>query len=227
MDATIPEDSAGRLPREEGALRPLDEGLAKVRQILEKTLGPERAGELIPSEKAVEGITQENFQWANRYVEGPNDTNPNDGEIYSVRFKDGSASFFTHSKVPVNDPWRAILLNAAAVGAGVKVHEWATNNSGTWDGKNRLELVIPVADPTADGPVVDRYTAVFDGIKTDFTTAKANVETVTQEFDGDQSQPELMLGQWRELIRKDGRALEAIEYSAAPVASPVPTTTTA
>src|SRR3989344_2710569 len=146
MDATIPEDSAGRLPREEGALRPLDEGLAKVRQILEKTLGPERAGELIPSEKAVEGITQENFQWANRH---------------------------------------------------------------------------------ADGPVVDRYTAVFDGIKTDFTTAKANGETVTQEFDGDQSQPELMLGQWRELIRKDGRALEAIEYSAAPVASPVTTTTTA
>ena len=76
---------------QEPSIKPLEQGITRVSDILRKNLGAERAAELMPADKAVTGITQENFQWQNRYVEysplpGPEDRNPSDGEIYSIKF---------------------------------------------------------------------------------------------------------------------------------------------
>lgn len=222
MDAVPTEGQPSKAPKAEASVRPLEEGVTRVRDILRRNLGAEGTTDVIPAGKTITGITQENFRWPQRYYEGPDDQNPNDGEIYSIRFQDGTASFFTHSKVPAWNPWR----NFAAGAAGVMAMDWAVNNIGTYNGKDKMELVIAVDNPTAKGPVADKYTATFDGSKTVLVITKANGETETQEYEGDRTQPELLLEEWRKLVQKNGKALETIEYSNPPVDSPAPVTPT-
>lgn len=193
--------------------KPLSEGIKRVKDIFEAHLRVPKglADELMPVTKTVVGITQENFRWKRRYVKDQANPESTDGEIYSIKFQDGAVSYFMYSKVPV-DGWAAIMQDAAAVSAGVRVHDWAVNDAALWDGNSRLQLIIP----TGEGYGVNRYTATFDGNKTTFE-ASDGTETKTQTYEGDQSKPETLLKEWRNrVMRKDGSRLETVEYGIAP-----------
>lgn len=193
--------------------KPLSEGIKRVKDIFETHLKAPKglADELMPATKTVVGVTQENFRWGDRYVEDQANPESTDGEIYSIKFQDGSVSYFMYSKVPV-DGWAAIMRDPAAVSAGVRVHDWAVNDVALWDGNKRLQLVIP----TGEGYGVNRFTATFDGDKTTFE-ASDGTETKTQIYEGDQSKPETLLKEWRNrVMRKDGSRLETVEYGIAP-----------